>query len=234
MPTEGVTKFAAAHRPGPLVPFAQECAAELLAWRAVVAALGGIGQDPARYDGAGFGNVSVRIPPHGAPRGARRFVITGTQTGGARCLSRDDLCVVERYRIKDNAVDSVGPAAPSSESMTHGAVYDLSPAIRAVVHIHCPLVFEARQALRLPCTQADVDYGTPAMAGEVSRLFRAGADQRQVFAMTAHRDGIVSFGRTLEEATQVLVSLLARAHAMSDSDMVCAPRAALPLVDLRH
>ncbi len=40
-----------------------------------------IGQDPARYDGYDFGNVSQRIGDIDAPHGKRSFIISGTQTG---------------------------------------------------------------------------------------------------------------------------------------------------------
>jgi ribulose-5-phosphate 4-epimerase/fuculose-1-phosphate aldolase len=183
------------------------------------------GQDPLRYDGAGYGNVSMRTGPFPGRPGARPFLITGTQTGGMSCLDLTRFAWVQRYDIAANAVRSQGSIRPSSESMTHGAVYDLSPRIRVVLHIHCADIWLKRAVLRLPTTRPGVDYGTIAMAREVRRLAQdAGLLDRRVFAMDAHEDGIVAFGRDCDEAGAVLLSTLAKAHALrfGDDGRVCA------------
>ena len=140
-PQEGVTKFEAQCRSG-LLPVSRfgRLFAELQAWRQIMFQLNLIGQDPARYEGAGYGNVSARVPPHGRGRGQRAFLVTGTQTGGRGLLTLSDYCVVESYDIAANRVVSVGQASPSSESMTHGALYDANPGIRFVFHGHIPLI----------------------------------------------------------------------------------------------
>ncbi len=58
----------------------------------------------------------------------------------------------------------------------------------------------------LPATSADVDYGTPAMALEVKRLFAATrVRDEQIFAMAGHADGIVSFGASVDAAFAALM-----------------------------
>jgi len=102
---------------------------------------------------------------------------------------------------------------PSSESMTHGAVYDLGPHIRFVFHGHSPVLWRRAEALRLPVTGSRISYGTPEMAREVERLYRTSTlPELQILAMGGHEDGIVVFGRTAEEAGQVLLRHLARAY----------------------
>jgi ribulose-5-phosphate 4-epimerase/fuculose-1-phosphate aldolase len=214
---EGVTKFAAAHEARAL-PVNDPVIDELLAWRSILFDLAMIGRDPARYEGAGFGNASARVGPSVAPRGKRAFVVTGTQTGGTRDLARDGLVVVKAYDARANTVVSVGPVDPSSESLTHGAVYDAEPSARVVLHAHAPEIFRARDALGLPSTAAHVEYGTPEMAWEVERLMR-GTSLRagRVFAMAGHEDGIVGFGATASAAGAALLTALARARALTAS-----------------
>src|SRR5689334_3708064 len=115
---EGVIQFRSEHVPGTLEPRRYaETAGALGAWREVLARLGLLGQDPLLYQGYGYGNVSSRVAPFGgAPRGRRRFLITGTQTAARRRVSLEDFCVVERWDIGLNRVASVGPVPPSSES----------------------------------------------------------------------------------------------------------------------
>ena len=211
---EGVTKFTASHRAGPLPASAP--IADLLSWREILVKLGILGADPARYGGIGFGNASVRLAPFSMPRGARRFLITGTQTASRDCAAADALCVVERWRIEENRVESQGPVAPSSEAMTHGAIYDLSASIRAVLHGHAPLLWKHAAKLRIPATGATIPYGTPQMAREMARLFRETAlAETRVFAMAGHEDGVVAFGRDLAEAGTALVCAVARAYAIA-------------------
>ena len=81
-----------------------------------------------------------------SPRGARPFLVSGTQTGGLSCVSLDDFALVERYRIASNQVDSRGLTSPSSEAMTHGAIYDLGSTIGFVFHGHCPAIAPCRFA----------------------------------------------------------------------------------------
>ncbi len=224
--TEGVTKFAARHADGPLPPAARDLLPRLAAWRAVLFELGLVGQDAARYDGAGYGNVSARVGPFPGARGARAFVVSGTQTGGQPCIDAGAFCVVRRYDAVANTVDSVGPARPSSESLTHGAVYDLGPHVRAVLHGHCPVVWRARAAIRLPTTPDAVAYGTPAMAHAVGHLARSTALlDGGVFAMGGHEDGVVAFGRGLDEAGAALLRVVvaARARAFGEAGVVCSP-----------
>lgn len=185
----------------------------LIAWREILALTGLVGQDRARYEGAGYGNVSVRLGRPGMSLGRRSFLITGTQTSGKQCIGLDDFCIVERYEFERNRLISKGLTPPSSESMTHGAVYDLGPHIRCVLHAHSPVLWNRRHELRLPETSPAVPYGTPEMAREVQRLYRTGVfAERRVLAMGGHEDGVIAFGRSPEDAGQALLTWLARAY----------------------
>lgn len=207
---EGVIKFAATHQTGSLPRAAVELVGLLAGWRRILFDLGLLGRDRVRYQGAAFGNLSARLGPFPGERGARVFAITGTQTSDRRDLTADDFCVVTAANVKRNHVTSHGPSLPSSESMTHATVYDASPTVRAVFHVHAPTIFEAQ--LPLPETAPGVDYGTPEMAREVARLWSTSSlPEGRVFVMRGHQDGVVAFGKSIDAAGGALVAALARA-----------------------
>ena len=212
---EGVIRFGAYHRPGTLDSQAYGTVAQpLIAWRNRLHRAGLVGRDPNRYGGVGFGNLSGRLPPFPGLPGARSFLITGTQTSGLPSINLADLCVVNRYDAKYNWVESFGLVQPSSESMTHGVLYDAEPAIRYVFHGHSPIIWGQACALDLPVTDPAVDCGTPAMCREVEWFLRDPAVCRErVLVMGGHRDGILAFGETTDEAGQRLIDLLS--HAVS-------------------
>jgi len=214
MSHEGVIQFEAEHERRELETRRYgELACELTAWREIMALTGLVGQEPGRYEGAGYGNVSARVGPRSASIGRRSFLITGSQTSGNRRIGLGDFAVVDGYEYVANRVRSHGCVLPSSESMTHAAAYDASPLVRCVLHAHSPVLWRRRRVLSLPETDPSVPYGTPAMALEVGRLYRETVlPERQIFAMGGHEDGIVVIGRSAEDAGGVLLRWLARAY----------------------
>ena len=179
-------------------------------WRSTLRERTLIGQDPERYDGYGYGNVSQRIDARQSARGHRSFIISGTQTGHLDRLNREHYTLVESYDISNDTVVARGPVKPSSESLTHGMIYDMDEHILVVLHVHSADIWRNATALGIPITDADVPYGTPEMAHEVERLFNnTDARDKRIFSMGGHLDGIVSFGTTAEEAGEVLLNALA-------------------------
>jgi L-ribulose-5-phosphate 4-epimerase len=180
----------------------------LNAWRDILWQLELIGEDPRRYEGYGFGNVSQR---HGS---GNQFIISGTQTGHIRKIELQYYALVTAFEPNSNQVVAEGPVRPSSESMTHGVIYSLDEPVNCVLHVHSPAIWTAASKLGLPLTRADVAYGTPEMAAEVSRLFReTDVAEQCIFAMAGHQDGVVSFAATPEAAGVTLIKTLARASA---------------------
>lgn len=203
---EGVIKFQLDYSEGKAVQSGE--IVELNAWRRILFCLRLIGRDSRRYGGYAFGNVSRRI----FSPGRRSFLISGTQTGGLKELGAEHYSSVLDCDIAANSITASGPIRPSSEALTHAAVYERGENIRAVLHAHSPEIWHCASAIGLPTTSSQAAYGTPEMAAEVERLFeQTDVRGQKIFAMGGHEDGVVSFGETPEEAGMVLVRYLARA-----------------------
>ncbi len=204
---EGVIKFTL--RFSEAGPVDMTLIADLDRWRNILWQRDLIGQTPTRYEGQGFGNVSQRIGNEDIARGKRCFIISGTQTGHLPELDNTHYTLVKSYDASSNAVSAAGPVKPSSESLTHGMIYDLDNAIRIVLHAHSPDIWLAADSLGIPVTDSAVPYGTPQMAVEVQRLFNeTDVRERKIFVMGGHADGVVAFGSTAEEAGNILLHTL--------------------------
>ena len=178
----------------------------LTSWHRVFKQAGILGQDPKRYAGLGFGNLSQRLQ-------GPQFLISGTQTGHLDALLPEHYAVVRQANIPDNRIVATGPVKPSSESLTHAAIYALHADIRFVFHGHSPDIWQARASLKMPETRASVPYGTPAMATEMKRLYETtGMTTTGIIAMAGHEDGIISFGPTAEAAGQLMLNFLGKAQ----------------------
>ena len=170
-------------------------------WRLTLFQLGLIGQDPERYGGLGYGNISLRHPS------GKGFIISGTQTGGLAQLSPADYCYVSHCDPFENLIVASGPIKPSSEALTHGAIYALDDNIQAVIHTHSPEIWQQADAILLPKTPAEVPYGTPEMAQSVADLWQKGVlSPAHIFVMAGHEDGVVSFGDNLNDAGMTMLN----------------------------
>lgn len=206
--TEGVIKFDLTHHPKPLEP--NDEWQTLNAWRSILFQLQLIGQNPNRYEGLGFGNISVRLS-------SERFLITGSQTGHLEPLTLEHYCLVTHADPHRNQIESEGLIRPSSETLTHAAIYQCDSQIRAVIHVHDPLIWHHCEALGLAVTPAHIPYGTRQMAESVQQLIQHQKQPTQsVFGMLGHEDGIVSFGTSLAQAGKELIDIYARALALSN------------------
>lgn len=203
---EGVIKFQLEFSPGPALSRAS--LGELIAWQKIMQGLGLLGRDPIRYGGLAFGNLSLRLAGNG-------FAISASQTADSPLPSAMDYCQVTGWDCSTNRVIAQGPARPSSESLTHAALYDADPLIRCIIHAHTPKIWQRRAELGLSSTAGHVAYGTPEMAIEMDRLYREqGFHGHGVLAMGGHQDGVVSFGRDTDEAGWEMVRLLRRALSL--------------------
>jgi hypothetical protein len=188
------------------IKFSCECAAaeitsfggltELNAHRRKLLDLGLIGVDS---HGIGFGNLSVK---DGA---TDNFYITGSATGNIPELTLADCAKVVAYDFKRNRLRYEGSAIPSSESLTHAAIYESDATAGAVVHCHDSKLWAALLN-QVPTTSNAAEYGTPELACEIMQLFtRTHMQSRKIVVMAGHEGGIVTFGKDLEEGFGVLM-----------------------------
>jgi hypothetical protein len=196
-------KFTYERAPADIAPF--DTLTELNACRRKLLQLRLIGVDSS---GMGFGNLSVRA---GA---TRNFYITGSATGGLPKLSLTDCVRVVAYDFPRNWLSYEGAAIPSSESLTHAAIYESDSSTSAVIHSH-DLDLWATLLDSAPTTSKSVAYGTPAMAYEIIRLFKeTDVRSRKIFVMAGHEGGIVTFGENLGDAFDVVMRKL-RNHRLA-------------------
>jgi ribulose-5-phosphate 4-epimerase/fuculose-1-phosphate aldolase len=177
--------------------------AELNAYRSKLLHLRLIGVDP---NGTGFGNLSVR---DGA---TDNFYITGSATGGVHELALADCAKVVACDFARNRIRYEGSALPSSESLTHAAIYQSDATAGAVIHCHDSKVWTA-VLNEAPTTSKAAEYGTPEMANEIMQLFtHINVRSRKIVVMAGHEAGILTFGKDLEEAFAVLMRERKKIH----------------------
>jgi len=186
-------KFACEQSVRELAPF--DGFTELNACRLKLLELGLIGVDA---NGIGFGNLSIR------DSATNNFYITGSATGGKPELTPAGCARVVAYNFERNWLRYEGSAIPSSESLTHAAVYDSDATAGSIIHCHDSKLWVALLN-HAPTTSKAGDYGTPEMAYEVMRLFKVtDVQSRKILVMAGHEGGIVAFGKDLEEAFAIL------------------------------
>jgi hypothetical protein len=205
---EGVVQFAYDLCPPDGAIADRALIAQLDAWRTILRRLGVVGQDPSRYGGLGFGNLSARDPDR-----PDEFLVSASQTGslarlGERHLVRILGCNLERFWI-----DAMGREPPSSETLTHAMVYAADRRIGWVFHGHCPEIWQRADDLGLPCTAETVGYGSPAMVRAVAELLERHQSRPLLFATRGHVDGVFACGPTARDTGGLLVSYLAKALA---------------------
>ena len=150
-------------------------------------------------NGVGFGNLSVRDGVSG------NFYITGSATAGLPELTPTDCVRVVAYDFAKNWLCYEGAAIPSSESLTHAAIYESDPTISAVIHCHDSVLWRTRLD-RVPTTSKAIAYGTPEMAYEIRRLFEeTDVHSRKILVMAGHEGGIATFGKNFQQAFDILI-----------------------------
>jgi len=159
--------------------------------------LGLIGMYP---DGIGFGNISVRFE-------GCTFVITGSATGQLASLDLSHYARVSAYSFSGNSIECKGLTKASAESLTHAAVYEALPEVGAVVHVHCMGLWQ-KLLNNYPTTSEEIEYGTPEMALAVQSLAaEMSMSDEKIIIMGGHQEGILAFGKNLEEATSQIINI---------------------------
>ena len=194
MMTEGYVKFSVRLREADI-----EAPDRLEALNSVRTELFDLGMIGILPDGVGFGNVSIK------EAGADVFFISGTATGGKRILYVSDYCRVDACSAERNEVQCTGRIRASAETLSHDAVYRANPEIACVIHVHHKPLFLNLLVSTCPATSPDAEYGTPEMAHNIEAIIKAQETPEGILVMTGHEDGVLSWGRTVAEAYDVLM-----------------------------
>lgn len=149
-------------------------------------------------NGIGFGNLSIRTKNN-------KFIITGTATGILPSLNNKHYTEVTKFDIDKNTLTCKGPLKASSESLSHAAIYKSNRDINAIIHIH-NLVLWKKMLGDLPTTSKQAAYGSPELAREIIRLLEnPEMRSKKIIVMAGHKEGIISFGKNLDEAGSVIL-----------------------------
>jgi L-ribulose-5-phosphate 4-epimerase len=155
-------------------------------------------------DGVAFGNLSARCGR------SRRFIITGSQTSGLPALDERHFVEVEDFDLERHTLACRGPILPSSEALSHAAVYASAPPFTACLHVHHAGLWRKLFG-RAPTTSIDGACGSAELAGEILRLLgERRAHPPRAIVMGGHPEGLLFMGRTLDEAGQTLTGELLR------------------------
>lgn len=191
--TEGLIKFTARATAG-TVPWGSDAEA-LDHARTQLHDLGLIGIDP---NGVGFGNISLRLPDKNA------FLITGSGTGKRRVLGPDGYCLVTSWQPETNEVRYCGPLKPSSESLSHGAVYTACADTRCVIHIHNRPLHQHMLDHGFLRTPQSAAFGTAELAAAINRLVQQNSTPDGILVTPGHPDGVLAYGATIDNALRTL------------------------------
>jgi L-ribulose-5-phosphate 4-epimerase len=152
-------------------------------------------------DGIGYGNISTRLGSSGG------FIISGAATGGKRELGPEDFSEVLSFDTSKNRVSCMGKVRSSSESMSHGAIYNADKGIKSVIHVHHQGMWEYMLAHPYPSTSERAAFGTPELADEINRLVVERAKPNGVFVLTGHQEGVIAYASQLEVARDLLLGI---------------------------
>ena len=192
---DGVIKYTVEHQSASTPLFSGY--EQLEALRTRLFALGLIGEK----DGIGYGNLSMRNDR------SKSFFITATQTGRKHTLSREYYTYISDYDFSTFKVISQGTHKPSSEALSHAMIYEIDDRITTVIHIHSLALWKFMKEKNVLATTAE--YGTAQMVEEIAGLYtNLDPMMNNAFVMKGHEEGIITFGRDIEEAELVLYTIM--------------------------
>ena len=192
---DGVIKYSIEHQKQstPLFPGYEQ----LEALRTRLFTLGLIGEK----DGIGYGNLSMR------ENNSKSFFITATQTGRKQMLSREYYTYISDYDFNTFKVISQGSHKPSSEALSHAMIYAIDDRISTVIHVHSLALWKFMKSKKRLATTAE--YGTAEMVDEIAGLYTdLDPMMHNAFVMEGHEEGIITFGRSVEEAELILYNII--------------------------
>jgi len=188
MAGEGYVKYTAEHTMSPVIE--TPLWADLNRARTKLREMGLVGMTSG---GIGFGNLSVRI-------NGDSFLISGTATGALPVLGPDGYCLITSFDVSRNRVVSTGPVKPSSETMTHGVIYQSCHGANCVIHFHSRQIFDGMIQDSYPATPETAAYGSPEIAFAIGKLVCHDSANEGSIVLAGHDEGVIVYAATVERA----------------------------------
>ncbi|MDQ6983286.1 MAG: class II aldolase/adducin family protein, partial [Ghiorsea sp.] len=93
-------------------------------------------------------------------------------------------------------------------SLSHAMIYEVHHGIGAVIHVHSNALWQMMIDTNALVTTAE--YGTTEMVHEIASLYQSrNPFEDNAFVMKGHEDGIITFGKNIEEAELRLYHIIA-------------------------
>ncbi|MEJ5287056.1 MAG: class II aldolase/adducin family protein [Bacteroidota bacterium] len=152
------------------------------------------------YENISYGNISKRLD-------GLNFVITASNTGKYRVLSPEQFTVITFVDIDRNFVKCIGKYPPSSETITHFAIYSTFPNANFVVHFHNSKIWNELKNKKIT-TPDNVEYGTVELARSILNLKSIADISVEVgtIVLGGHKDGVIVFGSNVEQLLEEIYS----------------------------
>ncbi len=140
-------------------------------------------------DGTGYGNVSKKWD--------NKIIVTGSQTGGNAILNCSDYSIIHDYDILKNTLVYSGLRPPSSETITHIAIYEAKPNTKFVSHLHNNEIWN-KLIINGAKTNGLSEYGTVEIALEAKEYVSGITGNAGIFALSGHKDGVIAYSDGLK------------------------------------
>ncbi|OFX71279.1 MAG: hypothetical protein A2X12_03030 [Bacteroidetes bacterium GWE2_29_8] len=153
------------------------------------------------YDGnanVSFGNISHRIL-------GNTFVITSTNTGKYRFLRKQELSLVYDFDIKRNSISSNGMKLPSSETLSHVAIYLANQNVNAVIHIHSEYLW-TKYFNVISSIGEEFLYGTTELSEQIFKKVSSENKSKGIILFKGHENGLIVFAEDIFSAKQIIDS----------------------------
>lgn len=155
-----------------------------------------LGLTPVHADGA-YGNQSFRT-------GSTSFIITRSGMTPTEQLLPENYSHVVGFEPASSTFVTEGKAIPSSESLLHNALYNVSPDMHAILHGHSQLINTYAADLGIPVTRSFFPYGTPELAESAVALMNG---TTRFFILKDH--GFVALGEDIDSAGKLTLDYFA-------------------------
>ena len=148
------------------------------------------------FEGGSSGNLSFRDKPD-----SDEFIITCGHTALRNEMPDEDFALVHDFSLSKNYVKASCKRPPSSESMMHGAIYEIRREVEAVFHGHASLFLKNAVNFNIPVTVCEQDYGTVELIHEMLAIL----GNHNFIILRNH--GFLALGKSMKEVVDTIFEI---------------------------